>query len=421
MQRERQPASKERRRGKYVRILIVGIGVVLVLALLVNGLLSTPEKALAAFDAARAVADEDNAALVYAELLRGEEVVSFQPSRQLEAVLDPVFLHERYQGSTELVELELPQSLLDPNGDSHTLWNPWRTTECPELRQWLDTHRARIDRLLEAARKPACYFPLLPRPGQVGVFEVPLGAFRQNALILRRAANNDMGEGSVAAGLAKYQALRSAGQHLMEQPSACHLKHGIACEGVGLKGQIAFVVTGPATEHHLDVLAAGIGDLESRWEFLRNNVVRVRSLFSRTLKDHRSFLHRVSNWFGRIRRGQGEWWLEDSIREVYHRMLCERRALHILIELRRFRNRAGHWPERLDEVAASVTALALTDPQNGGAYVYQRTENGLRLYSTGPNGRDEGGQYAWKGPDDWPIWPPRGSAARLRQTDASAP
>ena len=419
MQGERQPTSKDRRKGKYVRPLVVGIGLVLVLALLVNGLLSTPEKALAAFDTARAVADEDNAALIYAELLRGQEVVSFQPSRQLEAVLDPVFLHERYLVRTELVELELPQSLLDSNDDSHTLRHPWRTAEYPELRQWLDTHQARIDRLLEAARKPACWFPLSPRPKRVALFEVPLGAFRQNVIILRRAANNNMGEGSITAGLVKYQALRSIGRHMMEQPAASHLEHGIACEVVGLRGQITFVVTGSATERHLDALAAGIGDLETHWESVRNDVVRVRDLFSQTLKDHRSFVYCVSNWFGRIRRGQSEWWLKDSIRTVYHRMLCERRALHILIELRRFRNRTGHWPKRLDEVAPALPPLALVDPQNNGSYVYERTDKGFRLYSTGPNARDEGGQYAWRGPDDWPIWPPRVVRPESKPADAN--
>ena len=47
---------------------------VLVVALVVNGLRPTAEEALAAFDAARAVPNEDNVALIYAELLRGEEV-----------------------------------------------------------------------------------------------------------------------------------------------------------------------------------------------------------------------------------------------------------------------------------------------------------------------------------------------------------
>ena len=45
-----------------------------------------------------------------------------------------------------------------------------------------------------------------------------------------------------------------------------------------------------------------------------------------------------------------------------------------------------------------MAPLALIDPQNGVAYVYQRTADGFRLYSTGPNGQDEGGQHAWKGP-----------------------
>ena len=409
MQGEKQPADDGRRKGKYVRVVIIGAGAILALALMVNRLLPTPEEALAAFDAVRAVPDEDNAALIYADLLRGDEVppssLETQLAPFLESVQDPVSLQKARELTKKLAELELPEGLLDPNDETLTLLEPWTSAAYPELRQWLDTHQDRIDRLLEAAQKPACYFPLRPEPNEMGLFDMPSGALRQNAWLLRRAANNDMGDGRTAAGLQKYQALISIGQHLNEQPAALQLLIGIAWETLGLHHLIDFLATGPATDQDLDVLSASCSNLEDDWKSLSQGIIQVRKLFSHTMEDRRSFKLRLYWWYRSVRYPEDSWMLKDRGRELYHRVLSERRALCILIELRRFRNRTGHWPETLDEIASSVVPLALLDPQNGGAYVYHRTQDGFRLYSAGPNGQDENGRYTENGPDDWPLWP----------------
>lgn len=400
--------ERRSRRSRRRRIAIAAL-LLLALALALNASLPTAREKLTAIDVARAVADEDNAALIYAELLRGEEVPPSELETQLaplmEALSDPALLQETRTISKKLVELEPPEELLDPNDKDFTLSRPWTSAEHPELRQWLDEHQSRIDRLLQAARKPACHFPLRPDPNDMGLFDVPLSAFRQNALLLRRAANNDMGEGNVTAGLMKYQALISMGHHCQMQPSPTVFLSGIACEVCGLHHLAEFIVADPATDQELDALVAEGGDLENRWESLCRDISHVRNVYSRTLEDRRPFRFRAYQWYWRIRYQDEDWTGQDRASELYHRVLCERRGHHILIELRRFKNRTGHWPDRLKQIASSLAPLALIDPQNGGAYVYQRTEDGFRLYSSGPNGQDENGQRQARGPDDWPIWP----------------
>jgi hypothetical protein len=56
----------------------------------------------------------------------------------------------------------------------------------------------------------------------------------------------------------------------------------------------------------------------------------------------------------------------------------------------------------INEIVSRVDPLVLVDPQNGGSYMYEKTQEGFRLYSTGPNGKDENGEHTWNGPDDWP-------------------
>lgn len=48
----------------------------------------------------------------------------------------------------------------------------------------------------------------------------------------------------------------------------------------------------------------------------------------------------------------------------------------------------------------------LTDPLNGGSFIYRRTNRGFELYSTGENRIDEHGRSESQGGDDWPIWIP---------------
>ncbi len=409
-------------RRPWRRRITLAAAIVGTLALTVHALLPTPREQLAAIDAKRAVADANNAALIHAELLRGEEVAISDKDRAflsvLECALDPASLLESNMNSRKFVELELPDSLLDPNDDKFTLWNPWRSADYPELRQWLDTHRERIGWLLAAARKPACYFPLVPEPNHMGLFDVPTGALGQCVCLLRRDANNDIAEGRMGAALTKYRAMISMGRHFEAQPSAAHLSVGIACEGFALRHLIVFIVTGLATESDLDDLAVDSAHLVGRWKSVRKAINQVRNAFARGLEDHRLRRFRLYQWYKSLRYDD-KGWFEDIHRESYHHLLCERRAVNIVIELRRFKNRTGRWPNQLDEVASCVDPLILIDPQNGGSYVYEKTEEGFRLYSTGPNGKDENGEHAWNGPDDWSIWPGRGGPKTSKPEDVN--
>ncbi len=381
-----------------------------------------PEKELAAFDAARAVPDENNAALIYAELTQGEELplseLAINVDRVLTAIQDPVSLRESRALGRELRALKPPEEGLDPNMIRIANIRPWRSAEYPELKQWLDKRRTRIDRLLEAARRPFCYFPLRSAQGRMSLFDMPLGALRQNILLLFPAANNDLGQGDIDAALRKWRALTAIGRHLRAQPSSSYLSCGIAYEAAGLHRFIEFVVEGPATERHLQDLAARYGSTNDDWESLRRDINHVRGILLRVLDDQRSMPFRIRMWYERAGHGD-QGWLESRIHELYHRLLSEQRGLRILIELRRFKDRTGQWPESLASIATALPASILLDPASDGPYVYRLSEDGFVLYSVGPNRIDEGGRHKWNGPDDWPIWPPRGRMAE--QDDANEP
>ncbi len=381
-------------------------------------LVPTPEERLAAFDAAHAVPEEDNAALIYAELLQGQEVPADKLAPSLTPLLatlvDPASLQESNALMRNLRELDLSEGITDANAARTIGSRPWKSAECPELKQWIDGRRNRIDRLQEAAGKARCYFPVSSTRGYMSLFEMPLGAFQQSVFLLNAAANNDLGEGDIDAGLAKCEAVMVIGRHLGQQPGALHLLGGIVCEGTTIYRLAPLVVEGSVGDRHLNDLAALCGDLDDRWKSLRRDINYVRGIYSHLLDDPRPASVRAYTWFQRVCLGDHAW-NEARARELYFRLLSDRRGLRLLIELRRFRDRTGHWPPRLDPIAAFLPPQAFVDPISNSPFVYRLSEHGFSLYSIGPNRIDEKGQRRAGGPDDWPIWPPRGRSPELKQ------
>lgn len=414
---------EQRSRGRIPRwgrrIVVVGL-LSGVLFTVFHVMAPTSEEKLAALDVDRAVPDEDNAAIIYEELVTGEELpqpdLVVKIASMTAAVQDPVSVCESRAWGRKLRELEPSEAGLDPNVIQIGWSRPWRSDEYPQMKQWLDRRGHRIDRLLEAARKPSCCFPLWPAPGRMALFDVPLGALRQNVNLLVPAANNDLAEGDVDGALAKWRALMAVGRHLRGQPGAYYLLNGIAVEALALHQINGFVIEGPATEGHLQDLAVQCERPDRECWAIRREINHVRSLFLRLLEDPRSLKVRLYMRYQRIRYGDGEW-PEGRCCELYHRMLSDRRGVRILIELRRFKDRTGRWPESLDSIAAALPSGTLVDPINDGPYVYRLSERGFSLYSTGPNRVDESGRPKSKsdGPDDWPIWPPRGRGSEPEQ------
>lgn len=372
-------------RRPWRRRVAFAVVIVVALALTVHGLLPTPQEQLAAIDAKRAVADANNAALIYAELFQSKQdlVSDIDPAmtRLMEAVRSPVSSREGRMIGAKLPEVELPKGLLDPNEEDRTLWRPWTSNDYPELKQWINLRRGRIDRLLEAAAKPACYFPLLPDSNRLGLYDIPLSVVSQHAHLLRRDANNDMAEDRISDGLTKYRALISIGRHFQSQPAAYPVLTGIACEAMGLHHLIVFAVTGPVTEGNLNILTGDDNDLVDHWDSVRHDISRVRSALARTLEDPRPLRLRLHEWYAKIRHGYTGW-SQDRVSELYHRVLCERRAYCIVVELRQFNERTGHWPDPLDEITPALDPLALIDPQNGDPFLYRVDQTGgFELYS----------------------------------------
>jgi len=100
-----------------------------------------------------------------------------------------------------------------------------------------------------------------------------------------------------------------------------------------------------------------------------------------------------------------------TMHSMFMRLESDTAATGIIIALRRYKNKHGSWPEKLDDVKSLAPAEIFVDPVNGGSFVYKLTDEGFLLYSRGRNNIDDGGEHdEWfdqqSMADDRMIWPP---------------
>jgi hypothetical protein len=103
-----------------------------------------------------------------------------------------------------------------------------------------------------------------------------------------------------------------------------------------------------------------------------------------------------------------------QIYQIYLRTIASRRAMHILLALREYKDANGRWPESLDQIKDEVPAEAMIDPFTDGSFIYKTKDDKFLLYSVGQNKIDEKCMPRPKGVsweeakgkfDDILIWP----------------
>ena len=104
---------------------------------------------------------------------------------------------------------------------------------------------------------------------------------------------------------------------------------------------------------------------------------------------------------------EGNW---PGIHDKYLRATAWKKASRLIIVLRRYKNRIGHWPESLEGIKSLASSEIFVDPINGGDFVYKLTEENFSLYSRGKNNIDERGERGIKEQDgtrvdDILFWP----------------
>jgi len=359
-----QSRGVSRAGGLFTRRRVVAAACLLALA--ATGLLSvyllrlgpSANPRLGGIDAAHAVPDEQNAARDYAQLALNDTG----------AFLDPQLLAQNVQAAT--------------------LAQPWRSVDFPEAAKWVQERQAIIDALLQAGRKPKCWFPLADGYRQSG------GRFQvgyYGTLLLLRAANNDLAEGRTEAGMEKLLCVLQMMEHYRSQMDLRDRYAGMSFASEGLKRLNRLLVTEKVPQEWLARLEAALPPVRD----VRDRELRqLQEIEGLRVRKYLPFRQRLLHVFtAGMSSGQ--------MRHINSAHLAEFRAARILLALRRHKDRTGAWPATLAEIEGQIPPEALIDPLTKKPFVYRPTGDSLILYNVGPNGIDESGTSG----DDYRFWP----------------
>ncbi len=254
----------------------------------------TFEAELAAIEAKYTVPDEENAALDYDEIFKSLDADSNTP--------------EFYMQST-------PSSRDEP----------WLSKDHPEMAEWLKSRQDTIAKLLQAARKDRCHFPVPADSWDFGRHMERLAPMRKCAFLLDSAANNDIAEDRSDAGLEKYLCIIRMADHLYQQPTTLDFLVGYAIEDFARTRLNRFVMENRPTAGQLQLISASAGDTGSSWGSELQKWLELDKLFNKN--NICSMVYEVNSQ-GRVRFSRNPLapfeavWPQDMPRLTYwHRLL----------------------------------------------------------------------------------------------------
>ena len=208
----------------------------------------TFDEELAALQAKYAIPDEENAALIYDKLFEEMDSDSNEPD----------FFVQSKPSSRD---------------------GPWLSKDHPEMAEWLKARQSIIEKLLEAAQKDKCRFPIIADYRSFARYMERSPMMRRCALLLLSAGNNDIAEGRIDAGLETYFCIIRMADHLYQQPVMIDLLVGFAIEGLALTQLNKFVVESQPGGEEIELIAESIKGPEDNWQSDFIRVLEYEKLF----------------------------------------------------------------------------------------------------------------------------------------------
>jgi hypothetical protein len=195
----------------------------------------TFDEELTALQAKYAIPDEENAALVYDELFK---TMNGDPN-------EPKFFIKSTPSSRD---------------------EPWLSKDHPETADWLKSQQNTIEKLLQAAKKDKCLFPIIATDSVTySEYMKNLPKMRHCTFLLLSAANNDMAEGRIDAALEKYLCIIQTVDHMYQQPAMMYHLVGFAIEYMALIPLNRFVIEGRPDGDQLELIGNSIKGPENNW------------------------------------------------------------------------------------------------------------------------------------------------------------
>ena len=310
---------------------------------------------LAAIEAARAIPESENAGIAYIKL------------------------------ASEYLPLPEYPSVADKQVLILTREEPWSSKEYPQLAAWLDERQDLISKLLEISRMEKCRLPIPSNRQKMSHFTNPVRQMHGWVALLIRSANLDAGEGRIDAAIEKYTCILQMGSHLRQQPIPTYYNNGVANESRTLQSLERLITHTELTDKQLTAIETELLTPRNKWKHDSRILFKVQKLFEQKERSPPRItdFRRYWKYWKAMSKSVDD--LLDTTHKYHLRTLADRRRMYILIALKRYKNKTGHWPQSIDQIKPLLPKETLIDPRDNTSFVYEMTGKDFRLDSRGAN------------------------------------
>ena len=265
---------------------------------------------------------------------------------------------------------------------SLTFQEPWDSNDYPNLAEWLDEQQDLISKLLDISRIEKCRLAILS-DSQQGYFTNPARLIRGWVHLLIRSGNLDAGEDRIDDAIEKYTCILRMGSHMRQQPVLNYYNNGVADESMALRSLEKLITQTELSEKQLTTIEAALLPAKNKWKQDSRIMVKVQSIFEQKER----MPPKITDWrrywkYWKAMSKSNNYLLDGTLRSHLY-TLAERRRMYILIALRRYKNKTGHWPQSLDRIKPSLSNEILTDPVNNELFIYELKDKGVALSDRG--------------------------------------
>lgn len=286
----------------------------------------------------------------------------------------------------KLIEEYMPLSPYPRVVDNKTLaltaCEPWLGEDYPKLAAWIDERKDLIPKLLDISRLEKCRLPIPLNNRQTSDFTSPTRHMHGWTFLLVRSANRDLGEGRIDVAIEKYACIMKMATHKCQQPTLGYYYSGVLVHYnyVDLLKQL--IIQRALTDEQLKAIEAAVLPKEEDWNTHLRLMLRVQSLIDRRGRPKITDWRRFWDYRKRTKKANADA-LKRTTTKYHLRVLGDKREMQILIVLRRFKNKTGHWPQSLDLIEPQLSKETLIDPCTNKPFVYELKGENFKLHSKG--------------------------------------
>ncbi len=369
--------AKKAKRKYWIRACTTLLALILVSSIIIPQLRPSAADKLKEMDRLRAIPDEENAALIYVQLLNNwwspTDLSDFADYPSYQSYQTRHAIHTAFTPQYQVGKIE------DRYEEENTCKRPWTAKEYPFTARFIHNHAYEIEILRQASKLNECRFLLAADRLNTLCFSPPIyshhstweatwqfilrDTIEKSKHVLVQAAYLDLGEHRYLEAYQKALILITIGCHLEQHPMADCLRRSLDAKAKAVRILNTLLILSPSSVWNPeDYPAIQIPSLDSL-EQAKSHIYSVMEIIheegqDRARKTDRSIVQWGQYIWRSLKNGRRPQFSKSQLCDYdyqfdekgysYHCYLAETQKYHLLSQIRQYKESHGQWPTSLE-------------------------------------------------------------------------